>query len=134
MHSASKKTFISFLKILLPVTILCGVAQYLIINMLFEPSVFFLNTWSIYLFHLSVTLVILAALLAVAKVAYDKVGYAFMACSMFKMFFSILFLIPLIKSNQESKIGDIIAFFIPYFIFLGFDTYFTLRLLKLKKS
>ena len=72
--------------------------------------------------------------MAVATIAFDKVGYAFVACSLLKMVFSVVFLIPVITSPQHSKIPDILAFFIPYFIYLGLDTYFTLRLLNQKKS
>ncbi|HEA29834.1 MAG TPA: hypothetical protein ENH91_07555 [Leeuwenhoekiella sp.] len=95
---------------------------------------FLLSTWSIYVFHLSVTLLIMAALVAVAKVTFDKVGFAFLACSILKMFASVVFLIPLITADQASKIPDAISFFVPYFIYLGLDTYFTLRLLAQKKD
>jgi len=57
-----------------------------------------------------------------------------MACSILKMVASIVFLIPLIKGEQTSKIPDTIAFFVPYFIYLGMDMYFTLRLLNRNKS
>lgn len=76
----------------------------------------------------------MAVLLVVAKVDFDKVGYAFMACSILKMSASIIFLIPLIKGEQSSKIPDTIAFFVPYFIYLGIDMYFALRLLNQNKS
>lgn len=118
----------------MPVSLVLGIAQYLVINYLLSSLTFFISTWSIYLFHVSVTLLIMVTLLAVAKTAFDKVGYAFMACSILKMCASILFLIPLIKGEQTSKIPDTIAFFIPYFIYLAVDMYFTLRLLNQNES
>lgn len=118
----------------MPVSLVLGIVQYLVINQLLSSFTFLISTWSIYLFHVSVTSLIMAALLAVAKISFDKVGYAFMACSTLKMFASIVFLIPLIRGEQTSKIPDTLAFFIPYFIYLGVDTYFTLRLLNKDKS
>jgi hypothetical protein len=46
------------------------------------------------------------------------------------MMAAILFLIPLIKAHVKSPIVDISAFFIPYFLFLLFETYFTIRLIN----
>jgi hypothetical protein len=60
----------------------------------------------------------------------DKTGFAFLAFSILKMLFAIVFLLPLITSELENKLPDIFSFFIPYFIFLGVETLFILNLIK----
>ena len=53
-----------------------------------------------------------------------------MGFSLFKMMAAIVFLIPLIQSDLESQIPDVSAFFIPYFLYLFFETLFAVRLLS----
>lgn len=130
MALSFKKQFLHYLIILFPLSIALGAIQYGVISYMYPTFNLYLSTWSIYTFHFCLTCTILIALIGVSKVAYDKVGFAFVACSLLKMFASVLFLVPLIKASIPSKIPDAFAFFIPYFIFLAIETYFTLRLLR----
>ena len=54
----------------------------------------------------------------------------FLALFLLKMVAAVVFLIPLIKMENVSKIPDFISFFIPYFIYLFLEIVLTLRLLK----
>lgn len=130
MNLSFKKQFFRFLALLIPISLILYALQYTITAYAFPSTNFYLKTWAIYIFHFSITTAILAALIAISKVLYDKVGFAFVAGSLLKMFASLVFLIPLIKAPVPSKIPDAFAFFIPYFIFLGIETYFTLRILR----
>ena len=41
----------------------------------------------------------------------------------------VLFLLPLIQSNLDNKLPTLAAFFVPYFMFLIIETYFSVRLI-----
>lgn len=129
MAFSFKTKLLKYLKILVPLSILLAGMQYLVVQYLSTEFNFYLSTWSIYVFHFGITFCTLLALIAVSNILYDKVGFAFIACSLLKMFASLVFLIPLIKAQETSKIPDAFAFFVPYFIYLGIETYFTIRLL-----
>jgi hypothetical protein len=122
--------FYKFLKLIIPFTIVLFFVQYYIICSFFQNIPFFYSTWSIYLFHLVITLVSYGFLLFVNKTFADKTGFAFMGFSLFKMMAAIVFLIPLIQSDLKSQIPDVSAFFIPYFLYLFFETLFAVRLLS----
>ena len=122
--------FYKFLKSIIPFTIVLFFIQYYIIGSFFQNITFFYSTWSIYLFHLVITLVSYGFLLFVNKTFADKTGFAFMGFSLFKMMAAIVFLIPLIQSDLKSQIPDVSAFFIPYFLYLFFETLFAVRLLS----
>lgn len=120
----------AFLKYFIPFSVILFVAQFFITQKLFEGTVFFYQTWSIYTFHIIATLLIYLFLLFVNKNFSDKTGFAFLACSVLKMMAAVVFLVPLIQSDVKDPIIDVIAFFIPYFLFLFFETIFAIRLIN----
>ena len=122
--------FYKFLKLIIPFSIVLFFIQNYVIGSFFQNSTFFYSTWSIYLFHLVITLISYGFLLFVNRTFADKTGFAFMGFSLFKMMAAIVFLIPLIQSDLESQIPDVSAFFIPYFLYLFFETLFAVRLLS----
>lgn len=122
--------FYKFLKLIIPFSIVLFFIQNYIIGSFFQNSTFFYSTWSIYLFHLVITLISYGFLLFVNRTFADKTGFAFMGFSLFKMMAAIVFLIPLIQSDLESQIPDVSAFFISYFLYLFFETLFAVRLLS----
>ena len=91
--------FYKFLKLIIPFTIVLFFIQYYIVASFFQNITFFYTTWSIYLFHLVITLISYGFLLFVNKTFADKTGFAFMGFSLFKMMAAIVFLIPLIQSD-----------------------------------
>lgn len=64
----------------------------------------------------------------------EYTGYAFMGGSLLKMFVSIGFLFPVLTLKDAEKVSDLISFFIPYFLFLAFETYCVAKLLMSKDS
>ncbi len=122
--------FYKFLKLIIPFSIVLFFIQKYTIYSFFQNITFFYSTWSIYLFHLLITLVSYGFLLFVNRTFADKTGFAFMGFSLFKMMAAIVFLIPLIQSDLESQIPDVSAFFITYFLYLFFETLFAVRLLS----
>ena len=122
--------FYNFLYTIFPITLILFFVQYFSISVFFENTSFFYSTWSIYVFHLALTLISYGFLLFVNKTFADKTGFAFMGFSLLKMLAAIVFLIPLLQSDVVSKIPDVSAFFIPYFLFLFTETFFAVKLLN----
>ena len=53
-----------------------------------------------------------------------------MGISVIKMVASVVFLIPMIQSDTIDRIPDVAIFFIPYFLYLFFETIFAIRLIN----
>jgi uncharacterized membrane protein YcgQ (UPF0703/DUF1980 family) len=121
---------IDFLKYFLPFSIVLFVTQYFAMQSLSDKFVFLYSAWSIYLFNIIATFLVYLFLIFVNNNFENYTGFAFLGASFFRMMAAILFLIPLIKGNVKSPIVDLSTFFIPYFLFLLFETYFTIRLIN----
>ncbi|WP_299776585.1 DUF6168 family protein [uncultured Formosa sp.] len=124
-----KQKLRSFLMVLVPLTLVLCVSQTFLIQKLESSHIFYLSTWSIYVFHFIATLIVYTSVVYVNNVFSDKTGFAFMACGVLKMFATIVFLLPLILNSKETPASDVIAFFVPYFIYLLFETLFVVKLL-----
>ena len=121
---------LSFLKYLLPFSLLLYLIQYFVVSALFPETYFFYPLWSVYLFMVIATFVDYLILLFVNKNFEEYTGYTFMGLGVLKMLAAVIFLIPLIRSDTENRIPDVAMFFIAYFLFLGFETYKAIQLLK----
>ena len=122
--------FLNFLKYLVPFSIVLFLAQYFIVETIFAGIPFFYSTWSIYVFHIIITMLSYLFLLFVNKTFADKTGFAFMGISLVKMMAAVVFLIPMIQSDTIDRIPDVAIFFIPYFLYLFFETIFAIRLIN----
>lgn len=125
-----KKEIKHLLKYLLGITLLLHGAQNIVQKNIFDSILFYYPTYVIYFFHFTITFLILLSLIAVKNVFFEKTGFAFMALSLLKMLASVIFLLPLIQSEKFNYIPDVIAFFIPYFIFLFFEIFYSIKLLN----
>ncbi|WP_159022060.1 DUF6168 family protein [Formosa sp. L2A11] len=124
-----KQKLRSFLMVLVPLTIVLCVLQTFLVQKLESSHVFYLSTWSIYVFHFVATVIVYTSVIYVNSVFLDKTGFAFMTCGVLKMFATIVFLLPLILNSKETPQGDVIGFFVPYFIYLLIETVFVVKLL-----
>lgn len=124
-----KNELLAFLMRLLPFSILLGLIQFLIQRYVFEVE-FYYTSMSIYLFHFLATFLIYLSLVFVYKNFTDKTGFAFMALSLFKMVAAVIFLLPLVLSEVNAVFVNILAFFIPYFLFLVFETLYAVKLIN----
>ncbi len=125
-----KKEIRIVLQYILGISILLYGAQRQVQTNLFENISFYYPAYAIYLFHFLVTSIILVGLIAVKNTFYEKTGFAFMAFSLLKMFASLVFLLPLIQSEKANYIPDVLAFFIPYFSFLLFEIFYSIKILN----
>jgi hypothetical protein len=125
-----KNKLLSFLIVLIPFSLILFGFQQFVVNKLGLDISLFHNTWSVYLFHFTATLLIYISVLFVNKTFSDKTGFAFMACGLIKMMASVVFLLPLIQNKELDAINDVITFFIPYFLFLLLETVYIVKLLN----
>ena len=130
MKSQTRKEFLYFLMIFVPLSVLLFFVQEFVTGELSEKFDFYISTFHIYLFHAGVTFLIFCILLTVNRNSFSSTGYAFFACSLLKILASVVFLIPFFKLKGIYKIPDALAFFAPYFIYLILETYYALRLMK----
>ncbi|CAL68214.1 hypothetical protein [Christiangramia forsetii] len=122
---------ISFLKLFIPFSILLFIAQFAVVNYLLNIDLYY-TTLAVYSFHIVATFLIYLFLVFVNKSFSDKTGFAFMACSLLKMLAAVLFLLPMMLNDVPNPFEDLILFFIPYFLFLIFETIYAVKLINTK--
>lgn len=121
---------VDFLKYFIPFSIVLFATQYFIMQSLSDKYNFFYAAWSIYLFNILATFIVYLLLIYINKNFSTYTGFTFLGASFFRMMAAVVFLIPFIKSGAANPIVDVSAFFIPYFLFLLFETVFTIRLIN----
>ncbi|GEM_PF-3401795 len=118
--------FKQFVILLLANTILALIA--LLIEYL--TSSFFYSIWSVFLFFFLSTYLVICLILIVRNFFKDYVGFAFMGLVLIKGLASIIFLIPSFINEPKPDFSDLILFFIPYFIFLAYEAFFSIQLIN----
>lgn len=90
-----------------------------------------------HLFLFVLTVVIVLVLKFIFKKMTQKqglFGYAFMASSLIKMALAVVFLIPVIKSEDDQQIAYIVQFFVLYFAYLTIEVVLVAKLLKSQQN
>lgn len=126
-----KDKILSFLKLFVPFSVLLFLLHFAVVNYLLKAELYY-TTISVYSFHVLATFLIYLFLSYVHKTFSDKTGFAFMGCSLLKMLAAVLFLLPMMLSEVNNPFYDMLAFFIPYFLFLIFETIYAVRLINIK--
>ena len=119
----------TFITYFIPYTLLLYLLNKIIINHFFYDLKLETSIVSIYLFLFIATLIIYIFLFFVNKKYPEITGFAFLTSGLLKMMASVVFLLPLIQS-KNIVVNDVIAFFVPYFLFLIFETIFAVRLIN----
>lgn len=127
-----KKKLLDFLKIFIPFSIILFVFHFIANQIFLEEIIFYYSLWAIYAFHIISTLLIYFILVFIYKNFRDKTGFAFMGASLFKMLAAVLFLMPMLVNNENDPFINLLSFFIPYFLYLIFETFFAVRLINSK--
>jgi hypothetical protein len=122
----------AFLWRLLLFTTACVMLHYFLLAFALIDYRFELPLWEVYLFLSLITLFGYIAVVFIHQRDAEKTGMAFIAIGFIKMLAAVLFLYPMISTQKEDLLVQVIAFFIPYFFYLGFDTYFTIALISKK--
>lgn len=127
-----KNQLMKFVAVLLPFTLLLFIAQYLLVHFALENYEFFYPTYAIYLFHFLATFLIYVVLVLIYHNFRDNTGFAFMGASFLKMLAAIIFLLPMLLDQTGNAFGDLLSFFVPYFLYLIFETFYAVRLINAK--
>ncbi len=125
-----KKRQISFLLQLIGVSVvLFAIHSYLLYHFTQEIQ-FFFPVWQVYAFHVFITLILYTVINYRFSSGKKDIFNLFMIMTFLKMALSILFLLPLLLSDFESKQPDVFNFFIPYFLYLFFEVFALTRFLQ----
>lgn len=96
-------------------------------NNILTTTTFYYSLEKIFLFNTLLSFIVIVIICQINKKYIDKVGFTFLGLSILKMVFSIFFLFPLIQSNFENKIPDVLTFFLCYFIFLFTESFIVIK-------
>lgn len=102
--------------------LLCGVHYYIFEIFLSDISLYF-PIWTIYLFNAGLVLLVFLIVRFQMARGYTKTYNLFLILTISKMALAIVFLLPLFAGKSENTIIDVVNFFIPYFLFLGFEIF-----------
>lgn len=100
--------------------ILFAVHAYITVQFfLTEPAYFPL--WVIYIFNAIMVVAVLSIVFFKVRKGSEKGYQLFLTLTLIKMILAVVFLLPLFFGKAAAPRFDVINFFIPYFIFLGFE-------------
>lgn len=125
-----KQKLLDFFKIFIPFTIILFFLHYLTNQFFLGEIKFYYSIWGIYAFHIISTLLIYFLLIYIYDNYREKTGFAFMGASLFKMLAAVLFLLPMLVNNENNPFINLLSFFIPYFLYLIFETFFAVKLIN----
>lgn len=103
-------------------TLLLYAIHYYILSQIFEGSLYF-PIWTIYVFNAVLVLLVYITINYLNKQKSNKVFQYFLGLTALKMILAIVFLLPLFMGKSNHTQLEILNFFIPYFLFLGFEIF-----------
>ena len=117
----TKETSSFIVRLLIFAIVLFGIHVY-IISQFFDGELHF-PIWSIYVFNAVLVVVVYSVLNFKNKQGSEKMYQLFLGLTLFKMTLAIVFLLPLFFGKSNHAQLEVINFFIPYFLFLGFEIF-----------
>lgn len=116
------KETIRFIGRLIVFTAILFAIHYYILSQLFEGKLYF-PIWTIYAFNAVLVFVVYSVLRFKASQGSKKLYQLFLGLTIIKMILAIIFLLPLFFGKSEHSQLEVINFFMPYFLFLGFEIF-----------
>lgn len=130
MNSLFKSRQLNFLfQIVVLTIVLYGIHSYMLAYFGGDLKLFF-PIWQIYVFHFAITTLLYTIINYRYSIGKTEIFNIFMGSTFVKMILAILFLLPLLLSDFESKQPDVFNFFIPYFIYLFFEVFSITKFLQ----
>lgn len=117
----TKETLSFALRLLIFSIILFGIHSY-ILSQFFEGKLHF-PLWTIYAFNAVLVFIVYSILRFKGNQGSDKMYQLFLGLTIGKMVLAIIFLLPLFFGKSNHAQLEVINFFIPYFLFLGFEIF-----------
>ena len=109
------------LKLTIFTLLLFGIHYYILLQF-FEGDLHF-PLWTIYAFNAILVLIVYSIISYKNKQGSKKMYQLFLGLTILKMVLAIVFLLPLFLGKSAHPQLEVINFFIPYFIFLGFEIF-----------
>ena len=116
------KTAISYFIRLLIFAVLLFSVHFYVLGQFFNGTLHF-PIWTIYVFNGVLVLIVFLILLGKSKKGSSKLYQTFLGLTALKMVLAVVFLLPLFMGKSEHPQLEVINFFIPYFLFLGFEIF-----------
>ncbi len=132
MNAIFKKRQIAFLIQLTIISLLLYVIHSYLLHHFTSEVIFFFPLWHIYVFLFVITFILYAVVNYKFSNGNTEIFNIFMISTFLKMILAVVFLLPLLMSNQENKQLDVFNFFIPYFLYLFFEVYALTKFLQIK--
>lgn len=129
-----KNSLIGFIIKLTVFSLLLFLIHYLVLDSYYSGIALYYSLYFIYILLFSITLVIYTALYYLGKIYKDFVGMGFLVGIFVKMIFVFVLFLPFIKRKEYNYLADILNFFIPYFLFLAFETVSVVQIIGKNKS
>ncbi|KAA3623977.1 MAG: hypothetical protein DWP94_04740 [Flavobacterium sp.] len=118
-----KKDLPIFLIKWLGFTLLLFAIHFYIFLTFFPEITLYFPLWAIYTFNAVLVLLVFLIIRTLMARGYTKTYNLFLILTISKMALAIVFLLPLFAGKAENAVVDVINFFIPYFLFLGFEIF-----------
>ena len=96
--------------------------HFYILSQFFEGTLYF-PIWAIYTFNAVLVFLVFIIITYKSKQGSKKMYQLFLGLTILKMFLAIVFLLPLFLGKSNHAQLEVINFFIPYFVFLGFEIF-----------
>ena len=112
----------SFLIKLIGFAVLLFAIHYYILIQFFDGTLHF-PIWTIYVFNAVLVFLVFTIISYKNKQGSKKMYQLFLSLTILKMILAIVFLLPLFLGKSEHAQLEVVNFFIPYFIFLGFEIF-----------
>lgn len=87
----------------------------------------------VYLFFLTLSVIILLVLIKVNETAKDQLGYVFLLATSIKLGLSYVFLLPILNNKSIDGFPEKINFFGIFILYLAIEVFYTIRLLNNKQ-
>ena len=129
-----KKRITQTLSVLLTIGGLLFAAHYLIQEELLESRHRITHVWGIHLFFFGFTFALIAGLVKVGTILPAKVGMAYLASVVLKMFATFLFFLPVLRNDQIDNKTYFVHFFSVFFPYLIIEVLLALREIRIHSS
>ena len=96
--------------------------HFYILSQFFEGTLYF-PIWTIYTFNAVLVFLVFIIITYKSKQGSKKMYQLFLGLTILKMFLAIVFLLPLFLGKSNHAQLEVVNFFIPYFVFLGFEIF-----------
>ena len=112
----------SFIIKLIGFAVLLFAIHFYILSQFFDGTLHF-PIWTIYVFNTVLVFLVFTIISYKNKEGSKKMYQLFLSLTIIKMILAIVFLLPLFLGKSEHAQLEVINFFVPYFIFLGFEIF-----------